>query len=232
MEQGRGEKILFVHGWGGSINSFKTISDALSKKYLTINLSLPGFGNSDLPEKNWGTAEYADCIVCFLQQLKIKKIIYVGHSFGGSLGIYLASTFPDLISKLVLIAPSYKRTALAQSQPSILNQIFSKIPAGKTIRRILYRTLYPKSDIWKYPQLESNFRKIITEDLTDRLNKIKAKTLIIWGVSDRETPISHVFELEKAVTTSKLVTVPNASHGLPLQNPDILTQEINTFLNT
>jgi pimeloyl-ACP methyl ester carboxylesterase len=228
-KQGRGKAILLVHGWGGTINSFQTVGSFLSKNYQTIILSLPGFGNSDLPDKNWGITEYTNCLLAILKRLKIKQVIYIGHSFGGSLGIYLASIHPEIVSKLVLIAPSYKRTT-NESKPSFLNQFFTKIPAGNFVRRIFYRIFYPISDIWKYPNLETNFRKIITQDLTLNLKKIKNKTLIIWGEKDLETPVSFAYELNKSITSSKLVVIPNATHGLPLKYPELISKVITKFL--
>jgi pimeloyl-ACP methyl ester carboxylesterase len=228
-KQGRGEAILLVHGWGGTINSFQTVSNFLSENYQTITLSLPGFGNSDLPEKNWGIVEYTNCLLIILKKLKIKQVIFIGHSFGGSLGIYLASTHPEIISKLVLIAPSFKRT-VTESKPSFLNQLFSKIPAGNLVRRIFYRVFYPSSDIWKYPKLETNFRKIITQDLTSNLKKIKTKTLIIWGEKDTETPVFQAYELNKNIMNSQLVIIPHATHGLPLKYPEVIAKDIKKFL--
>ena len=77
--RGKGEPFLFVHGWGGTINSLRALSEYASCDFQTINLSLPGFGQSDLPNSDWGVAEYADFLIRFLDKLKIHKIYYFGH---------------------------------------------------------------------------------------------------------------------------------------------------------
>lgn len=222
VKEGRGEPILFLHGWGGSIESLKGISDLAKNNYQVIRPSLPGFGLSDLPNPNWGTKEYADIILSFIKSFKFKKIILFGHSFGGSLGIYLAAQYPGLIDKLILCAPSFKREVKKSKG------LVSRLP--QPLRIIFYRIFFPQSDLWRFPRLESNFRKIVTEDMTSYLAKIKAKTLIIWGDLDKQTPVKGGYELKERINNSLLKIFPDVGHGLPLKKPELVFNEMKSFI--
>lgn len=58
---------------------------------------------------NWEAEQYPETVLQFIRQLKLNKLVYIGHSFGGGIGIYLAANHPALFEKLVLIAASYYR---------------------------------------------------------------------------------------------------------------------------
>ena len=221
---GEGQPFLLVHGWGGSIKSLEALAQLIAKTHQAIILDLPGFGESDLPDENWGVEEYAQFLEEFVKSLGLKKIVYFGHSFGGSLGIYLSSQKDSLIEKLILCGSSYKR----ENKTSKLAKFLRFLPFD--IKKIIYRIFFPRSDLLKYPKLEKNFRKIIRQDLTSCLADIKIPTLILWGEKDQETPLALANELKNKISNSFLKLYPQSSHNLPLKNPELIIAEINKFI--
>lgn len=224
---GKGSPLLLVHGWGGSGESLRHLAELLSTTHKTILVDLPGFGKSDTPPPEWGTKEYADVLARLLDALKIKKADYFGHSFGGSLGVYL-SVNTNLIDHLILCNSSYKRRTDTSPLVRLAKHL---IPANNApLKLLLYRIFFHGSDLARFPQLEQNFRRIMKDDLSPLLPDVKAKTLIIWGEHDNITPISLAHDLHKRINNSKLIVIPNARHGLPLRNPELLVESIEKFL--
>ena len=223
--EGNGNPFLLIHGWGGSSQSLQSLAQLLAEKYKVYTIDLPGFGISDKPDPDWGVEEYADFIIDFICEFKLRPVIFFGHSFGGALGIYLAANYPGYISKLILSGASYKRSTPSISQVS---KIFKRLPSP--IKKLVYTVLFPESDLYKVPELESNFRKIVKQDLTSSLKKIKCPALIIWGENDRQTPVSNAYELQKEIKNSRLKIFPDISHGLPLIQPESVAEEIRKFL--
>jgi pimeloyl-ACP methyl ester carboxylesterase len=203
----------------------------LKKKFRTVSLDLPGFGSSDAPGKEWGTKDYAGIVRDFLLQKTNHPVIFFGHSFGGALGIYLAASYPELISSLILAAPSFRRIP---KQKNAVTAIFKNLPLPETvklfIRKIFYKVFFPRSDILAYPHMEETYRKIITEDLTPFLSRIDKQTLILWGDRDRDTPPDNAMLLKNSVNKSKLVMFPGYTHNFPLTHPDNVVREIERFL--
>lgn len=107
LEQGPqdGPVVLFVHGLGGSSEYWKqTLASPEMKKYRSLAIDLLGFGRSDKPKEfDYSLEKQAEIIREFLALKKINKVIYVGHSMGGSVGIALARLQADLLEKLVLV---------------------------------------------------------------------------------------------------------------------------------
>lgn len=228
--KGVGPAILFVHGWGGSIESLEPLSLQF-KSFTSITLDLPGFGKSDLPEPIWAVEEYSKVIIQLCEKLQIKDIVYFGHSFGGSLGIYIAAHYPSLIQKLILCDSSFKRS-IQKSSP--ITTFIKKLPLPPGvlmfIKKIAYRIFLTRSDSMKYPAIESNFRKIISYDLTPLLSSIHIPTLILWGKLDIDTPLDLAYELKEKITKSSLVVFPDATHSLPLKYPKEVYQKVAKFL--
>jgi len=256
--QGTGLPILFVHGWGGNINSLSKLHELASQKYKTIILDLPGFGESDLPDPDWGVHEYGDFLVNFLQELKIDKVIYFGHSFGGALGVYLAAKYPELISKLVLCAPSFRRRVKSEKlrhptprlrRPGVKGLIkFTNLQIYKFINsnqikvlvknccpwlmRVYYKLFYPGSDSFRYPKLEQNYRKIITQDLSDLVPKITAPTLVLWGADDVDTPVEDAEFLKERIHNVQVKIFEGVGHNLPLKMPGDVWNVIDKFMKS
>ena len=234
QQSGRGKPILLVHGWGGSINSLNALRQLLAQKYQTTSLDLPGFGQSDPPHSSWGVTQYGELLANFIKHLELTKITFFGHSFGGSLGIFLAVNYPELINKLILCASSFKRENKTSVATKTIKKFGQSIPIlnqlEQPLKKIYYRIFFPDSDLVKFPHLESNFKKIMSEDLTSYLVKIRQSTLILWGSTDHYIPVKQAYELKQKITNSRLVLFENIGHNLPLKYPKLIYQEIEKFI--
>lgn len=224
---GKGSPLLLVHGWGGSRTSLAQLATLLSHRHTVITVDLPGFGESQTPPPQWGTPEYASVVIALLDHLSIKKIDYFGHSFGGSLGVYIAST-SNRIRRLILCNSSYKRRQNRSWPVRVAHRVF---PASSPVKRLLYRVFFRSSDLSRYPHVEQNFRNIMKVDLTPNLKKITTPTLILWGAEDTVTPLALAHELHEMISDSELVVIPDTRHGLPLRQPELLVGSINRFLS-
>lgn len=229
------ECAVFVHGWGGSHRSLKKLAEKSAKKLYSVILDLPGFGKSQNPDPDWGVGEYAELVAAFMRELKLDRPVFFGHSFGGSLGIYIAANNLYTFSKLILCASSFKRTGKKCRLASGMNRLvnvyvpFLKEALAKT-KPWLYKIFFRGSDLTKYPHLESNFRKIVAQDLSALPASITVPTLILWGARDTYTPPEFADELELKISNSKKVIFPHKTHNLPIRYPDCVWNEMKVFL--
>jgi pimeloyl-ACP methyl ester carboxylesterase len=231
FRQGTGAPVVLIHGWGGSGKSLMPLAQILQSRHDTTVIDLPGFGESDLPDKEWGVEEYAAIVEEAIRTLGLNRPVFFGHSFGGSIGIYLAATHKNIFSKLVLCDASFKRSP---AKSSFIGAVLRKLPVPSglmlAVRKTAYRILYPGSDSLRYPHLESNFRKIVSTDLTPLTPDITVPTLILWGENDRDTPLAYAKLLEKNIPGSRLTVFPGQTHGLPLHQPREVASVMGSFL--
>jgi pimeloyl-ACP methyl ester carboxylesterase len=242
FNEGQGDTVLFLHGWGSEFGSFKQFLDALSPYYRVCALDLPGFGETGEPPEGWSVDDYADFVLAFMEQLSIKKVILIGHSFGGRIIIKLASRkdLPIKIEKIILVnSAGIRRKRTARQK---VKQCFYK--AVKQLISLEYiRRKFPEAlDQWRRknsspdylnasPRMRECFIKAVNEDLTPLLPQISCPTLIIWGDADLETPLEDGKTMERLIPDAGLVTLKNAGHYSFLDQSFTFSRVLDSFLN-
>ena len=100
--------ILLIHG-SGLTHIVWSLHEQFyaSQGFNVLSVDLPGHGNSEGPSLK-SIEKISDWIKSLMLKINIEKIIIVGHSQGGLVGIDFASRYPELIEKIVLVANSYK----------------------------------------------------------------------------------------------------------------------------
>jgi len=155
--------------------------------------------------------------------LGIVKADLIGHSFGGRIIISLAANFPEKVGKLILVdsagirpkrtARYYLRALMAKTGKRL-----SSLPLfGKGLKDVIYSRIGSK-DYREAGNMRGTMVKVVNEDLTPLLAKIKAPTLLIWGEEDKETPISHARIMERQIEDAGLVILKGAGHFSYLDN--------------
>ncbi|MGE5271586.1 MAG: acetoin dehydrogenase dihydrolipoyllysine-residue acetyltransferase subunit [Thiohalocapsa sp.] len=101
---GEGAPIVFVHGFGGDLNSWMFNQPALSERHRTVALDLPGHGGA-VKEVGAGDADaFAAVVADALTALGLERVHLVGHSMGGAIALALAAQRPASVASLTLIA--------------------------------------------------------------------------------------------------------------------------------
>ena len=100
--------ILLMHGSGLTHIVWSFHEQFYSTQgFNVLSVDLPGHGNSEGPSLK-SIEEISDWIKSLMEKLKIEKITIIGHSQGSLVGIDFAARYPELISRLVLVAGSYR----------------------------------------------------------------------------------------------------------------------------
>ncbi|MGF1533085.1 MAG: alpha/beta fold hydrolase [Bernardetiaceae bacterium] len=122
-EQGNGKKtLLFVHGLGSYAPAWHKNIAELSKHYRCIAIDLPGYGQSGKDEAwPYDMRFFAEVIRDFILKKDLHTLTLVGHSMGGQIAMTFAMTYPNLLDKLVLIAPAGLETFTEQEANLLRN---------------------------------------------------------------------------------------------------------------
>jgi pimeloyl-ACP methyl ester carboxylesterase len=93
FHQGHGVKtILFLHGWCIDGTYWENQVEFFSENYSVYAIDLPGFGKSKALRSNWTIEEYANDVTAFIETLKLKDVIIIGHSMAGEIMLQAALT--------------------------------------------------------------------------------------------------------------------------------------------
>jgi len=220
------KKIIFLHGWQANGKSFLPLVPYLYKKYKIFLPDLPGFGKSKSNPKLKSSFDYAKEIIKWIKSKKIKNIYLTGHSFGGKIAAIIAQKEPQLVKKLILIAPS----GIKNKKLSVLYRIKAIIPQRiiSTFSPFLKRLLASR-DYKEAGKLLPLLKNLVKEDLQKNFSEIKAPTLIIWGENDKELNKENGKTIKKLIKNSKLKIV-EGDHFPFLENPKKIAKLIENFI--
>jgi len=99
FQQGQGDTtLLFLHGWCIDGTYWKNQVDYFSKNYTVYAIDLPGFGQSKATRTNWTIEEYANDVIAFIDSMKLRNVVIVGHSMAGEIMLQTAlSNNPQIV---------------------------------------------------------------------------------------------------------------------------------------
>ena len=217
--------LILLHGWGRSYDDFTQLAEILSDRYCCHLIDLPGFGSSDVPDDGvWGTKDYADAILQYMDFNQIHTASFAGHSFGGRVSIYIAANFQDRVEKLFLLNSAGLKPIWGRFKTVKLNYIKALGKTCKFLDSVFATTLfkdvvvsrYGSADYKNSGKLKDILVKTVNEDLSDQLLKIESKTTLIWGKLDQDTPIEVAHRMKRSIVNSDLIVLENHSHDILL----------------
>lgn len=209
--------LIWGHGWGQSSAALVPLAEALKPFASSTLIDFPGFGKSALPPPSWGTGEYADMVAQWLRGQSRARSVWIGHSFGGRVGIQLAARHPQLLSGMVLIASAglpRQRTWVQQIRFSLRKTFFKTakrfLREGPQLERLRQRM--GSADYRSAGALRPIFNRVVSEDLTETARQVQCPTLLIYGHEDTETPPEMGQRLKGLIPGSELTTLDGFGH--------------------
>jgi len=237
---GKGKPIVILHGWGGSSDSWERVAKILCLKgYKVISPDFPGFGKSITPLKIWDLDDYTNWLEDFLHSLKLKNISIISHSFGGRVAVKFAAKHSTQIEKLILCSPAGVRI-----KPNLSTQtaLYANAVGGFILNKKVLNLFKGSIKSWSYFFLRNSdyvkadkamreiMKKVLAEDLTQKLVEIRAETLIVWGEKDRLIPLKYAYVFKGHIKNSKLKILPKIGHSPHLEDPEKFIEVIFKFL--
>jgi pimeloyl-ACP methyl ester carboxylesterase len=247
LEGGAGDAIVLLHGFADSKDSWVKFARPLTKKYRVIMLDLPGFGDSSkVRSASYDTKSQVDRLKAFLEKLDLKRVHIAGNSLGGLLAGIYAVEYPSQVLTLCLIdtagvanieTSEYEKCLLKGENPLIVET------PDDYDRMLKFVFVHPPSipgPVKKYLVTQNlknrEFNKKIFADafpgsqLELKLDRIQAKTLVIWGDTDRIFPVSSTRVLEKGIGDIRVVIMKECGHTPMSERPQEAAWHYLTFL--
>lgn len=226
----QGQDVVLLHGWGQNIDMMKPVGDALQKDYLITIIDLPGHGLSEEPETAWQLDDFVEMLKQLLDELKIKKPILIGHSFGGKISLLYASRYP--VEKLVLFGSPFKKAIKKETAKMKLLKSLKKVPILNQFEE------YAKKHIGStdYRNASPVMRKIMVNhvnlDITENVKKITCPTIIIWGTRDEAVPLSDAYELASLLDDAAVIEYEGGTHYAYLEDLGRTVRIIKNFIGS
>ncbi len=252
---GTGEPLVMINGYGGNLRGWDIQVPFLSKKYCVITLDNRGTGHSDKPDIPYTIRMMADDVAGLLDALNIDAAHICGFSMGGAIAQEFAINYPQRVISLILGCSGFGGSHETKRDPAVDAQLLNMknfsswtpeyyireiLPGGYTeefinknlqfIKEMIkHRSAYPATPSYVY---ERQAKAVLEEhDTYDRLNQIKAPTLILVGSADPLSPLENSRILASRIPNSELVILENLRHAFNIEAAEKTNNLILDFLN-
>ena len=239
LEGGAGAPLVYLHGAFG-VTADDPLLTRLAQNRRVIAPYLPGYGETEDCPNLRDMLDYTLHTWDVVEALGANKPTLVGHGMGGMIAAEMAALAPNDVDTLALICPAGlwrdehpipdMFTLLPYQMPEYL---FHDAEAGAAQMTDGLHLSDPK---FLQTYLIRNARQlgmagkllfpIPERGLEQRLYRIKAPTTIIWGESDRLIPPVYGPLFLSGIGGSRLVSVAEAGHMLPVENPEAVAAAI------
>ena len=249
---GQGDPLVLIHSGIADSAMWDAHLPALARSYRVIRFDLRGFGQS--PACTGPYSPRAD-LRALLDHLGVRHPTLVGVSMGGTLALDFALEYPEMVGRLVLVGA---RPSGATPSPELLRR-WDEINDAEEASDIA-RAVELELRLWvdgprRSPQavdpgVRERVRVMNTRNFAlalaapdaapqplhppalDRLNQVRAPTLIVAGAEDVADVVAAADLLEQGIPNARKVILLNAAHMLPMEHPALFTTVLLDFLTS
>jgi abhydrolase domain-containing protein 6 len=232
LEGGKGETLLFVHGFGMEKDGWGLFPKAFSRSYRLILPDLPGFGeNSRLESANYDVPSQAKRLNRFVQSLGLNRFHLAGSSMGGYIAGFYASEYPEKVKSLALFNPAGVNSPVPSdlwrryAETGEIALVYRTKEGFEEILRLLFYRVPPVPGAFKtyFAELGASnyvfYGKVLRDldrggkhELEQRLPRVEARTLVLWGANDRILHVSGAEKFREGLKNVKVVILDQCGH--------------------
>jgi pimeloyl-ACP methyl ester carboxylesterase len=249
---GEGTPLVLLCGLGYPLWQWHLMTPYLEKHFQVVTLDNRGVGQSDKPAGPYTASMLAKDTIGLLDALGIDKAIVMGHSMGGFIAQAMALEYPERVSKLILASTNFggpRHVPVTPEAIAVLSDVKSD-PMTRLRNGIVISTapgfaerqpeLIQKWLDWRAAnpldmagyQAQMGIGLALMPEAAafeNKLPKVSAPTLILFGAHDKVVPPANADLLAKQIAGSQTRILPDAGHFFPLEVPEEAAQVVIQF---
>jgi pimeloyl-ACP methyl ester carboxylesterase len=222
--------ILLHHGLGTTLSWRGQVPALIEAGYRVIAYDRWGYGKSQsrsslhLPEF---TPDRQD-LLSLLDIKGVSKACLVGHSDGGTIGLYFAAEHPERVACLVVVAAHiYVEPKMIPGLQSIAESSKNDLHFIKGLQRAHGDKVDAVFNNWHGGWNQSNH---VGWDMRSVIKSIKCPTLVVQGTEDEHATDQHARDIAVNIANAELWLAPQARHMLPQENSELFNQRLLAFM--
>ena len=251
IDQGSGQVVVFLHGSGpgasGHSNfkgNYPVLADA---GYRCIVPDHIGYGFSDKPDdREHPLSFFVECIKQTLHEAGVERCAVVGNSLGGAIAIGLALDYPQLVEKLILMAPGGLSELSDYQQMPGMQKFFQVFGSGEPVTPAVMKDLFA-TGLLHDPRFATdelvqermqvmqtmNGHVVATMQipvLVDRLSELDCPVLGFWGMNEKMMPDNGIMAMARNIRHLRLILVTQCGHWVMVEHQDMFNRACLDFL--
>lgn len=252
IEAGSGPPLILIHGSGPGVTAFANwngVIPSLAEDFRVLAPDMIGFGYTDCPAEieEFNLDLWVGHIKGFLEATGVEKADFIGNSFGGALTLALASRYPEMVGKFVLMGSAGVEFKVTEG----LADVWGYTPSVENMRKLMHTFAYDASlvndtivasrfEASRRPGAQENFARLFPEPRQQRLSalatpddKLRALTqraLIIHGREDVIVPVEVAYKFSSLLKYSELHVFGGCGHWTQIEKRDRFLEVVKPFL--
>jgi pimeloyl-ACP methyl ester carboxylesterase len=226
FEKGEGTPIVILHGLMGGLSNFDGVMSYFPNKgYKVVVPELPLY---DMPLLKTNIKTLTKYIKELIDFKGYGKVILVGNSLGGHVGLLTTKIYPEIVKALVITGSSgLYESAMGESYPKRGDYEYIKKKAQDVFydpevatQEIIDDVYSVVNDRSKLIRTLSIAKSAIRHNMSKDLPTMETPTCIIWGRQDEVTPPQVAKDFDKLLPDSELFWIDKCGHAAMMEHPD------------
>lgn len=242
--------VLLLCGIGAKRQGWYKQLPVLGRRFRTLALDYRDVGDSDPAAGPYTIAELADDVAGLAGELGIERASLVGVSMGGFIALELALRRPELVGKLILVVTSAGGPTHVSTSPEIMRLLMpgdEQVETGAGARRVCAAVAGPGFAEREPEEIEAfvaiaRYRPMTRDaylrqleacrahDVSDRLEQIRAPTLVLHGDVDPLVPLENGRLLAERIPDAALTVYPRTGHIPEVERAGEFNRDLIRFL--
>jgi len=235
VDEGQGDVLMLLHGLFGALSNWEGVVTHYSKHFRVIIPMLPIY---EMPIKEAGLGGLREFTERFVDMMKLDKMMIMGNSLGGHVGILYTLQNPTKVTKLVLtgssglfentMGGSYpRRGSYDYIRERVAYTFYDPNAASKELVDEVFETT---KSIPKCMRIVAIAKSAQRNNLALELHKINVPTLLVWGLNDTITPPMVGHEFNRLIPNSELKFIDKCCHAPMMEHPQKFNEMVEDFL--
>lgn len=246
-DEGKGQTILFVHGFPLSRAIWQPQIEAFAPSHRVMAPDLRGHGESSATAGVYSMDVFAEDLQALIVERQCGPVVLVGHSMGGYIDFAFYRKFPQSVRALVLFCT--RATADSEEGKIARENLAQRVEregAGAVAESMLPK-MFGAATAASRPDLVESVRQMMLATSVNALAgslrgmalrpssvallpKITVPTLVIAGENDLIIPNAESAAMANAIPNAQLIMIPQAGHLASLENPAAVNAALQAFL--
>ena len=246
---GEGYPLVMIRGLGSNADHWYAQVPDLSGHYRVITFDNRGIARSTDPGGPFTIPDMAEDTIRLMNALRIEQAHVLGLSLGGMIAQEMAIRHPERIKGLILVVTLCGGPHQVVAEDAVREKLLRMVFEGSADARIKAievffapRTINERLQIvqayaevsMKHPAgleiLQRQYEAVARHDTYDRLDRIKAQTLVLTGEEDMLIPPGNSEILAERIPGAELRVIPGGGHQIMIEQPQACNRAIVAFL--
>lgn len=236
IEVGEGTPIIVLHGLMGGLSNFDAVTKFFSENGFKVVIpELPLYTTSLLKTN---VKSFANYLYEFIAFKNYDKVVLLGNSLGGHIGLYHTKLYPEKVKALVITGSSglyesamgsgyTKRSDYEVIKKKAQEVFYDPEIATKEIVDDVYASVNDRNKLIKTLAIA---KSAIRHNMSKDLPNMNTPTCIIWGKNDVVTPPEVAEVFQELLPDSDLFWIDKCGHAAMMEHPEEFNQILLKWL--